>query len=193
MYSKSRCLNYLLFCRFTKASNGDSIHHHLAKYFVDLCLVEYSMAHYRPSEVAAGSLCLSLYLLSSKKLEELWTPTLAYYSQYNLEHLKPIIRKIAKVVVGVGKSKHKAVYKKYLDQRLAKVSALPQLKGDVIYELIQSLSPGLIQCPTVHSSSDCWQALLFEDILTEFCIRFVLGTCSFVLEIVLDVILCDFK
>lgn len=94
------------------------------------------MAHYRPSEVAAASLCLSLYLLSSKKLAELWTPTLAFYSQYNLQHLEPIIKKIAKIVVGVEKSKYKAVYKKFLDQRLAKVSALPQLKGNAIYALI---------------------------------------------------------
>lgn len=110
------------------------------------------MAHYRPSELSAAALCLSLYLLSSKKLEEVWSPTLAYYSKYDLQHLEPIVKKIAKVVVGVGKSKYKAVPKKYLDQKLAKVSALPQLNGEAIYELIQSRA---IHCSTVHPSSDC--------------------------------------
>ncbi|XP_075971539.1 cyclin B [Anticarsia gemmatalis] len=121
--------------RFVKAAHGTSKNHHLAKYFVDLSLVEYTMAHYRPSEMAAAAICLSLHLLSGKKLEEVWTPTLAYYSGYTLEHIDPIIRKLAKIVVNVDNSKYKAVYNKYLDMTLAKVSSLPQLKGEAIYEL----------------------------------------------------------
>lgn len=121
--------------RFVKAAHGTSKNHHLAKYFVDLSLVEYSMAHYRPSELAAAALCLSLHLLSRKTLEEVWTPTMTYYSQYTLEHLDPIIRKIANVVVNVKNSKYKSVYNRYLDPKLAKVSALPELKEGAIEEL----------------------------------------------------------
>ncbi|CAH0405447.1 unnamed protein product [Chilo suppressalis] len=121
--------------RFVKAAHGTSKNHHLAKYFVDLSLGEYTMAHYRPSELSAAAICLSLYLLSSKKLEDVWTPTLSYYSGYSLEHIDPIIRKLAKIVVNVENSKYKAVYNKYLDTTLAKVSGLPQLKGEAIYEL----------------------------------------------------------
>ncbi|KAM3967543.1 cyclin B [Aphomia sociella] len=121
--------------RFVKAAHGTSKNHHLAKYFVDLCLVEYSMAHYKPSELAAAAICLSLYLLSSKKIDEVWTPTLFYYSTYSLKHIDPIIRKISKIVLNVENSKYKAVYNKYLDTTLAKVSNLPQLRGEAIYEL----------------------------------------------------------
>ncbi|XP_026755615.2 G2/mitotic-specific cyclin-B1-like [Galleria mellonella] len=121
--------------RFVKAAHGTSKNHHLAKYFVDLSLVEYSMAHYKPSELAAAAICLSLYLLSSKKLEEVWTPTLFYYSGYSLAHIEPIIRKLVNIVINVDNSKHKAVYNKYLDVTLAKVSSLPQLRGEAIYEL----------------------------------------------------------
>ncbi|KAG6455242.1 G2/mitotic-specific cyclin-B isoform X2 [Manduca sexta] len=121
--------------RFVKAAHGTSKNHHLAKYFVDLCLVEYSMAHYRPSELAAAAICLSLHLLSNKRLEDVWTPTLFYYSGYSLEHIDPIIRKLAKIVINVENSKYKAVYNKYQDVTLAKVSSLPQLKGESIYEL----------------------------------------------------------
>lgn len=126
--------NFYVF-RFVKAAHGTSKNHHLAKYFVDLSLVEYSMAHYRPSELAAAAICLSLYLLSSKQLEDVWTPTLTYYSGYSLGHIDPIIRKFAKIVISVESSKYKAVYNKYLDTTLAKVSSLPQLKGEAIYEL----------------------------------------------------------
>ncbi|CAG4979133.1 unnamed protein product [Parnassius apollo] len=121
--------------RFVKAAHGSSKNHHLAKYFVDLSLVEYSMAHYRPSELSAAAICLSLHLLSNKSLSEVWTPTLSYYSGYSLEHIDPIIRKLAKIVINVENSKLKAVYNKYLDTTLAKVSSLPQLRGEAIYEL----------------------------------------------------------
>lgn len=118
-----------------KAAHGTSKNHHLAKYFVDLSLVEYSMSHYRPSELAAAAICLSLYLLSNKKISEAWTPTLSYYSSYSLDHIVPIMVKIARIVINVDNSKLKAVYNTYSDLTVAKVSQLPQLKGDAIHEL----------------------------------------------------------
>lgn len=123
-----------------KAAHGTSKNHHLAKYFVDLSLIEYSMSHYRPSELAAAAICLSLHLLSNKKLSDVWTSTLSYYSGYTLEHIDPIIRKIAKIVTNVENSKYKAVYNKYLDVTLARVSSLPQLKGEAVYELAKMSS-----------------------------------------------------
>ncbi|VVD04180.1 unnamed protein product [Leptidea sinapis] len=124
--------------RFVKVAQGTSKTHHLAKYFVDLCLVDYSMAHYHPSELAAAAVCLSMHILTNKSLEEVWTPSLAYYSSYELNHIDPIIRNIAKIVKNVGKSKHKAVYNKYLDPTLAKVSGLPQLKSFALDKLVLS-------------------------------------------------------
>ena len=43
-------------------SNVDT--HTLAKYLMALTLVDYTMVHYRPSEIAAASLCLSQLLLA---------------------------------------------------------------------------------------------------------------------------------
>lgn len=37
--------------------------HMLAKYLMELTLLDYDMVHYRPSEIAAASLCLSQLLL----------------------------------------------------------------------------------------------------------------------------------
>ncbi|KAM3960994.1 G2/mitotic-specific cyclin-B2-like [Aphomia sociella] len=134
-FSLARPIPLSFLRRFVKAAHGTSKNHHLAKYFVDLCLVEYTMAHYKPSELAAAAICLSLYLLSSKKLKDVWTQTLSFYSCYSFEHIDPIIRKLAKIVVNVDNSKYKAVYNKYLDTTLAKVANLPQLRGEAIYEL----------------------------------------------------------
>lgn len=124
--------------RFVKAAHGNSKNHHLAKYFVDLCLVDYSTAHYRPSELSAAAVCLSLHLLSSHDLEDVWTPSLVYYSTYTFDHIEPIIRKIAHIVADVENSKYKSVYRKYQDVSLAKVSSLPQLKSETLYELVDS-------------------------------------------------------
>ncbi|XP_068626558.1 G2/mitotic-specific cyclin-B [Battus philenor] len=119
--------------RFVKAAKGTSKNHHLAKYFVDLSLVEYTMSHYRPSELASAAICLSLHLLSTKSLKEVWTPTLKHYSGYSLEHIQPIITKLANIVINVENSKFQAVPRKYADISLAKVSTLPQLTGEAIH------------------------------------------------------------
>lgn len=134
-FSLARPIPLSFLRRFVKAAHGTSKNHHLAKYFVDLSLVEYSMSHYRPSELAAAAVCLSLYLLSNKKLSEAWTPTLSYYSSYSLDHIVPIMVKIARIVINVDNSKLKAVYNMYSDLTVAQVSQLPQLKGDAIHEL----------------------------------------------------------
>lgn len=42
---------------------SDVERHTLAKYLMELTLLDYNMVHYRPSEVAAASLCLSQLLL----------------------------------------------------------------------------------------------------------------------------------
>lgn len=42
---------------------SDIERHTLAKYLMELTLVDYDMVHYRPSEIAAASLCLSQLLL----------------------------------------------------------------------------------------------------------------------------------
>ncbi|KAI5640500.1 G2/mitotic-specific cyclin-B [Phthorimaea operculella] len=124
--------------RFVKAAHGTSKQHHLAKYLVDLCLVEYSMAHYYPSELAAAAICLSQHLSLNKPFEDVWTPTLAYYSGYTLEHIRPIIRKIAKIVGNVENSKCQAVYNKYTDISLARVALSSSLKGDAIRQIAEA-------------------------------------------------------
>lgn len=42
---------------------SDVERHTLAKYLMELTLGDYDMVHYRPSEIAAASLCLSQLLL----------------------------------------------------------------------------------------------------------------------------------
>jgi len=69
----------------------DGLKHGLAKYLLELSLMDYNMSHIPPSEVAAASLCLSIRLLDD---EPGWSDTLAFYSTYSEEYLQPIMKQL---------------------------------------------------------------------------------------------------
>ncbi|TRY82219.1 hypothetical protein DNTS_023865 [Danionella cerebrum] len=123
--------------RASKAGNADAEKHTLAKYFLELTLLDYDMVHFKPSETAAAALFLSQLLLDDLK----WSPTQQYYSNYDEAHLKPVIQHIAKNVfmVSQGQSKYTAVTKKYSSSKLMKISLLPQLKSSLVKDLAAPL------------------------------------------------------
>lgn len=120
-----------------KAAGGDAKKHNLAKYLVELGLVTYTMVRYKPSELAAAAVCLSLQLITKRNPENIWNKTLEYYSGYNYKYIEPIMRKIANIVPIAQTSKYyKSVYKKYLEVSNSKVACLPELKNvAVMYDI----------------------------------------------------------
>ncbi|XP_037103417.1 G2/mitotic-specific cyclin-B2-like isoform X1 [Syngnathus acus] len=116
----------------------DTERHMLAKYLMELTLIDYEMVHYRPSEIAAAALCLSQLLLNGLP----WSPTQEHYSTYDEAHLKPIMQHMAKNVVKVngGKTKFKAVRNKYSSSKLMKISLIPQLKSSLISNMAAALT-----------------------------------------------------
>ncbi|KAK5915783.1 hypothetical protein CesoFtcFv8_001345 [Champsocephalus esox] len=62
----------------SKVSNSDVERHTLAKYLMELTLLDYNMVHYRPSEIAAAALALSQLLLVALP----WSPQQQHYSTY---------------------------------------------------------------------------------------------------------------
>ncbi|XP_026175809.1 G2/mitotic-specific cyclin-B2-like [Mastacembelus armatus] len=123
--------------RASKVADCDVERHTLAKYLMELTLLDYNMVHYRPSEVAAASLCLSQLLLDGLP----WSPTQQHYSTYDEAHLTPIMQHIAKnvVVVNEGKTKFQAVKNKYSSSKLMKISLVPQLKSSIIKNMAAPL------------------------------------------------------
>ncbi|KAK6294546.1 hypothetical protein J4Q44_G00353760 [Coregonus suidteri] len=126
--------------RASKAGNADVEKHTLAKYLMELTLLDYDMVHYHPSEIAAAALCLSQLLIDELN----WTPTQQHYSTYDENHLKPIMQHIAKNVVSVneGRTKLQAVKNKYASSRLMRISLIPQLKSAVVDGMAAALLPG---------------------------------------------------
>ncbi|KAF7212146.1 G2/mitotic-specific cyclin-B2 isoform X1 [Nothobranchius furzeri] len=123
--------------RASKVASTDLEKHTLAKYLMELTLLDYQLVHYRPSEIAAASLCLSQLLMDVLP----WSPTQQHYSTYDEAHLKPIMQHIAKnvVMVNEGKTKFLAVKNKYSSSKLMKISLIPQLKSPVLKKMAAAL------------------------------------------------------
>ncbi|KAK5935711.1 hypothetical protein CgunFtcFv8_021053 [Champsocephalus gunnari] len=125
----------------SKVSNmshcSDVERHTLAKYLMELTLLDYNMVHYRPSEIAAASLALSQMLLVALP----WSPQQQHYSTYDAAHLKSIMQHIAKniVMVNEGKTKFQAVKNKYSSSKLMKISLIPQLNSSIVKTMAAAL------------------------------------------------------
>jgi len=122
--------------RNSKAGDVDILQHTLAKYIIEICQVEYDMAHIAPSQVAASSLYLSLLILTPDcTVTSVWTKTLEYYSNYDYMKLLPIVCKMAAILIRAGEGKLTAVHSKYSQKKMLKVAVLPELKGSLVLKL----------------------------------------------------------
>ncbi|KAM4597192.1 G2/mitotic-specific cyclin-B2 [Fundulus diaphanus] len=123
--------------RASKVANADVEKHTMAKYLLELTLLDYELVHCRPSELAAASLCLSQLLLDGAP----WSPTQQHYSTYDQAHLKPLMQHLAKnvVMVNEGRTKFLAVRKKFSSSKLMKISLVPQLRSSIVQKLAAPL------------------------------------------------------
>ncbi|XP_060083337.1 G2/mitotic-specific cyclin-B-like [Ylistrum balloti] len=126
---KPLCLHFLR--RDSKAGQVDAMKHTLAKYLMELTIVEYDMVHYNPSEIAAGALCLSMLLLDGSK----WTDTLSHYSSYTEKDLMPMVHKLSTLVIKADKSKLTAVRTKYASSKFNKISTISELQSQTLIDL----------------------------------------------------------
>jgi len=122
--------------RNSKAGSVDSHQHTLAKYLMELCLPEYSMCHYKASEIAAACLCISRKLLLDRGMA--WSQTLAHYSNYSESEITPIMGKIAAIIQKSSTSKLQAVRGKYKTSKHMKISLIPELEGELITQLAEA-------------------------------------------------------
>ncbi|XP_068429994.1 G2/mitotic-specific cyclin-B1 [Clinocottus analis] len=107
--------------------------HTLAKYLLELTMVDYEMVHFPPSMVASASLALALKVLDAGE----WDVTLQHYMDYTAESLIPVMAHIAKNVVKVneGLTKHMAIKGKYSTSKQMRIATISQLKSSVVKDL----------------------------------------------------------
>jgi len=143
-FNMSRPLPLHFLRRNSKAGDVDVLQHTVAKYMVELSLLEYDLAHYPPSLMAAASLFLSLRILEpNATLANVWTPTLQYYSTYTTRDLLPVVVKVAQAILKAKDSKLQAVHTKYMSKKFMKVGELADLHGDVMMKLSKKDLEGL--------------------------------------------------
>ncbi|KAM6157351.1 G2/mitotic-specific cyclin-B1 isoform 1-T1 [Erethizon dorsatum] len=124
--------------RASKIGEVDVEQHTLAKYLMELSMLDYDMVHFPPSQIAAGAFCLALKILDNGE----WTPTLQHYLSYTEEALLPIMQHLAKniVVVNRGLTKHMTIKNKYATSKHAKISTLAQLNCALVEDLAKAVA-----------------------------------------------------
>merc|ERR1719466_575933 len=121
--------------RYSKAGDVDVLQHSLAKFAIELALVEYDLVPVPGSKLAAAALCLSLMLLEPKEKQSgIWGETLVFYSGFHKEELMPIVYRLAQSIASssLKGSKMEAIRNKYRGAKFMKVADLPELKGEVL-------------------------------------------------------------
>ncbi|NXT53564.1 CCNB1 protein, partial [Pluvianellus socialis] len=123
--------------RASKVAEVNFQQHVLAKYLMELSIVDYDMVHFPPSKTAAAASCLALKLLDGCE----WTPVLQYYMSYTESDLLPVMQHIAKnvILVNEGGTKQQAIKNKYASSSYSKISAIEPLKSSIIWTLAQPL------------------------------------------------------
>ncbi|XP_048224504.1 G2/mitotic-specific cyclin-B1 [Perognathus longimembris pacificus] len=124
--------------RASKIGEVDVEQHTLAKYLMELTMLDYEMVHFPPSQIAAGAFCLALKILDNGE----WTPTLQHYLTYTEDSLLPVMQHLAKniVMVNQGLTKHMTIKNKYATSRHANISILPQLNSALVQDLAKAVT-----------------------------------------------------
>lgn len=125
--------------RFSKAAKAADKNHLVAKYLIELASIDYGTAHYKPSEIAAAALYISLYLfpIANGAESKVWSKTLEHYTHYTVEQLTPVVQRLAKLVKSAPSMKVQAVYSKYQSSKFEKISAQPELHGTSLDALVE--------------------------------------------------------
>ncbi|ODQ80805.1 hypothetical protein BABINDRAFT_161014 [Babjeviella inositovora NRRL Y-12698] len=107
--------------RTSKADDYDYETRTLAKYFLEITIMEPRLVACQPSWLAAGSHYLSRRLLNRGT----WTPAHVYYSGYTESQLRPLAQLLLEACRN-PEVHHKAIYNKYLERRYRRSAAFVQ-------------------------------------------------------------------
>ncbi|KAH7305630.1 cyclin-like protein [Rhexocercosporidium sp. MPI-PUGE-AT-0058] len=130
--------------RISKADDYDLETRTLAKYFLEVTIMDERFVGSPPSYVAAGAHCFARTML--KKGD--WSPAHVYYSGYTWTQLKPIVSMMLECCENPLKH-HAAVYEKYSDRRYKRASQFVQAEMVKGFRL-----PAMYSRPSLASRQD---------------------------------------
>ncbi|KAI1801038.1 cyclin-like protein [Daldinia bambusicola] len=103
--------------RISKADDYDSEIRTVAKYFLEVTVMDERFVSSPPSYVAAGAQCLSRMILGKGD----WTPEHVHYSGYTFAQLKPLVGMIFDCC-RIARKHHRAVFEKYSTRLFKRVA-----------------------------------------------------------------------
>jgi len=116
--------------RYSNMGEVEARQHSMAKYLLELSLVDYDLMSIKPSIVAAGALNLSLQLLGNNE----WTDVLQHYSEYSNEDLKHVVNLLCKCLYQIEFTKTgtklAAVKKKYSESKTFNISTCAEISAN---------------------------------------------------------------
>ncbi|CZT10759.1 related to cyclin B3 [Rhynchosporium agropyri] len=130
--------------RISKADDYDLETRTLAKYFLEVTIMDERFVGSPPSYVAAGAHCFARTML--KKGD--WSPAHVYYSGYTWTQLKPIVSMMLECCENPLKH-HAAVFEKYSDRRYKRASQFVQAEMSKGFRL-----PAMYSRPSLASRQD---------------------------------------
>jgi G2/mitotic-specific cyclin 3/4 len=107
--------------RASKADNYDFETRTLAKYFLEITVMDYRFVASPPSWLAAGAHYLSRLLLNRGD----WTEAHVYYSGYTADQLRPLAQTLLEACRS-PEEHHKSIYEKYQERRFRRSSLFVQ-------------------------------------------------------------------
>lgn len=107
--------------RTSKADDYDYETRTLAKYFLEVTIIDHRFVALQPSWLAAGA----HYLLRKILNKGAWTELHVFYSGYTEEQLRPLAKIYLEICLD-AENQHRAIYEKYQDRRYRRLSRFVQ-------------------------------------------------------------------
>ncbi|KAK6622334.1 hypothetical protein RUM44_002145 [Polyplax serrata] len=127
-YSLGIPLSYRFLRRFSRCCKASMPTLTLARYVLELSLMEYHMAFYSESKIA----CAALYIALRMKNISGWTPTLEYYSGYKLPDFLSIALDLNDLLHQKPKEQLKVVRNKYSHKIFFEVAKTPLVDNETL-------------------------------------------------------------
>ncbi|ATY59522.1 G2 mitotic-specific cyclin (Clb3) [Cordyceps militaris] len=122
--------------RVSKADDYDLDTRTLAKYFLELTIMDERFVASPPSFLAAGAHCLSRLILQKGD----WTKAHVYFSGYTWSQLKPLVMMLVECCEHPHRH-HAAVYEKYSEKRFKEAATIVQHALDIGFTLPHHTTP----------------------------------------------------
>ncbi|CAG9332870.1 unnamed protein product [Blepharisma stoltei] len=107
--------------RFARVSEMSQRCYHMARYIMELAIVEYKMIRYKPSIVAGSAVYLANKIMNN---DCIWPQALIKNSPYRGNELKPCARELCVLVQGAERCSLQAVRRKFSAQNYSEVSKI---------------------------------------------------------------------